>query len=75
MRIAVYAMLGLLGQSLMAGYFGCALFAGISAPMLSVMVQYAVPYFVDSLSLGSSVCLLLTRCVGRQTNTKIFACF
>ncbi|KAH7717919.1 hypothetical protein AAVH_14650 [Aphelenchoides avenae] len=73
-RLLVYAMMGLVAQSLMAAYFAIVLTAGNLAPAVTATAQKAVPYIVDLLSLGGSLCLLFTSRVVRKSYLEMYSC-
>lgn len=61
----VYAMLGLCAQSLLASFYVITLIAtSLVTPFIASASQIG-PYAIDLLSLGSSVCLFITRYLKR----------
>ena len=57
----VYALLGLVGQSLLAMYYVLIYSVGIVYPQLNATAQNAYPYINNLLALGDAVCLFVTR--------------
>lgn len=58
---AVYAMTGLVGQSLIAAYFAVILALGPTALGFRSIAQYAIPYVVDVHSLSGSIFIMIAR--------------
>lgn len=54
-------MIGLVGQLLMAAFFALLIILGDKSDMFNAVAQHAVPFCTDILSLGSSMCLFVTR--------------
>lgn len=57
----VYAMLGLCAQSLLASFFVISVTSTYLVSPFFASVTQMVPYSIDLLSLGSSICLFITR--------------
>lgn len=62
-RISVYALLGLIGQSLLAMYYVIIYSVGIAYPQINAAAQNAYPYINSLLALGDAICLFVTRLV------------
>lgn len=57
----VYALLGLVGHSLLAVYFLLIYSVGIAFPRFNATAQATYPYMVNLLTLGDPICLFITR--------------
>lgn len=58
---SVYALLGLVGQTLLAVYYIVIYSVGIAYPQVNATAQRAYPYINNLLALGDAVCLFVTR--------------
>ncbi|KAH7714820.1 hypothetical protein AAVH_17829 [Aphelenchoides avenae] len=62
-RLLFYALLGLIGQSLLAMYYVIIYSVGIAYPQINAAAQNAYPYINSLLALGDAICLFVTRLV------------